>query len=199
MDTPTYVIIAALIASLVSIILFRLSRLPKVRALGNLSLSISAIWLCITVLGEHVFTWAGNATCSAALGCVSGFFGFDAFEHLFFGVALALVIVFLCMRFPKYSILHSERWKTVLTIVATVVLVSVLWEIFECIHDAFRVDILHEALSNLRLHIDLLDQPSNLDTMGDLSFAMLGSVIGFFLTVGKKAGSKTRKSETPLG
>ena len=51
----------------------------------------------------------------------------------------------------------------------------------ECARDAIRLDVLHEHLLNFRLHINLLEQPSNLDTMGDLTSALVGAVMGLFL------------------
>jgi hypothetical protein len=114
---------------------------------------------------------------------VTGFAGYDAFEHLFFGVALVILIVWLCEHFPKYCITHPERWKTALIVVAVVVFISVLWEILECTHDALRMNVLHESLRNFSLNINLLDQPTNIDTMGDLSFGLVGAIVGFFLSL----------------
>jgi hypothetical protein len=170
MDTPTYIILFALFC---------------VVAVGFLSRSlaakvyfISVVWIATTLCGEFLFAWAGNATCSKYLGCVTGFAGYDAFEHLFSGVAVALFIVWLCRRYPAYSILPDEPWKAALVIVAAVALVSVAWEILEFAHDAIRLDLFHEPLRNVRFHINLLDQPSNTDTMGDLSFNLLGAIVG---------------------
>ena len=76
------------------------------------------------------------------------------------------------------STMSPAPGKSALAIVATVALIAVLWEIGECAHDAFRLDILHEPLRNAFTHIDLLDQPTNLDTMGDLTFSIVGACIG---------------------
>jgi hypothetical protein len=57
--------------------------------------------------------------------------------------------------------------------------VAVIWEFVECAHDAFRLDILHQPLRDVRFHVNLLDQPSNLDTMGDLFFSIVGSLVSF--------------------
>lgn len=181
MDSGTYVIFFSAVISVVVIVATRLIHLPRVRALGASLIAITSVWLFISAFGEFLFTWAGNSACSKYMGCVSGFFGYDAYEHLFFGVALVLALVWVSDRFPKYSILHGKRWKTVIEIIAMVALVAVLWEIVECMHDAFRADFLHEPLRNLSLHINLLDQPTNLDTMGDLVFSLLGAGIGLFL------------------
>jgi len=195
MDIPALVILFSFIVSICIVLLLRFFKVERLQALTIQLFSISTIWLCVTLLGEFVFPWAGNATCSIYLGCVEGFAGYDAFEHLFFGIAAALAIVWLSQRFPEYSILHSEAWKTALTVIATIALIAVLWEMLECAHDALRLNLLHEPLRNIRLHINLLDQPTNLDTMGDLTFSLVGSVIGFFLLYirGTDVSSRTRR------
>ena len=181
MDVPTYIVIAAFLVSGVVVGLVKVLRVPATRARTIILSSIALVWIVITMFGELVYFWAGNATCSPYLGCVAGFAGFDAFEHLFFGITLTLFIVWLCDRFPTYSILQDARWKQVLTIIAIVALVSVAWEMAECAHDAIRLDMLHEPLLNFKLHVNLLDQPTNLDTMGDLTFAIVGGIIGLFI------------------
>ena len=181
MDTPTYIVLVSLAACIAIVIGLKAFRASRPRQVAVLLVAMTVIWIGTTLCGEFVYTWAGNATCSNYLGCVSGFFGYDAFEHLYFGVALSLLVLWLCERFPAYSIAHPKPWKTLLAVVSFVVMVSVFWEMLECAHDYFRLDILHEHLINFRLHINALDQPTNLDTMGDLTAAFVGSVIGFFL------------------
>ena len=70
-----------------------------------------------------------------------------------------------------------------MTLIAIVSFFSIMWELGECAHDYFRLEILHQNLLNLRLQINLLDQPSNLDTMGDLTFGLLGALISAFFAV----------------
>ena len=178
MDIPTLIILCSLAASAALFVAVWASRVSRKRALAILFASIGALWLSLTVFGEFIFG-AGNSTCSKLLGCVEGFAGYDAFEHMFFGIVAALAIVWLCEHFPKHSILHDKRWKSVLTVIAIVALASVVWEMAECAHDAIRIDILHEHLRGF--HLNLLDQPTNLDTMGDLTFALLGGFIGLFM------------------
>ncbi len=181
MDIPTYIIFSSFIISIIFILCLKFFRVIGERLIKFLFVYFSVLWIFITLFGEFTYTWAGNAICSKYLGCVVGFLGYDAFEHFFFGVALALGIIWLCKHFPKYSILHPVQWKKVLIVVAIVVLAGVIWEILECSYDALRVDIFHEPIYNLTLHINLLTQPTNLDTMGDLSTGFLGSIIGLFL------------------
>jgi len=144
--------------------------------------STSVLWIATVAFGEFVYT-AGNAgSCSKYVGCLTGFTGFDAFEHLVFGIAATLFIIWFSERFTRYSVLPEKIWKKVLVIIALVALLSVAWEIVECIHDAVRLDILHQPLRNIRLQINLLDQPTNLDTMGDLIASFVGSLVGVFVS-----------------
>ncbi|HUC88693.1 MAG TPA: hypothetical protein VMR49_01545 [Candidatus Paceibacterota bacterium] len=182
MDIPTYIVISSLAVFIAIIILLKLSRAPELRWLGVLSFSASAIWICLTLCGEFLYHWTKNSMCSKYLGCGEGFFGYDAFQHLFAGIAIALAIVYLCRRFPKYSILRSRLWENILIIIALVALIAVVWEFAECAHDFFRVSALHEQLVSYRLHFQFnyLDQPTNLDTMGDLAFSLCGSIAALF-------------------
>ena len=180
MHIPEYIILFSFVILIATLILLKIFHVPRARYLKILLITNVIIWFCVTFFGEIVYFWAGNATCSPYLGCVAGFFGYDAFEHLFFGIAGTLGIFWFCEHFPKYSLFHTNKFRNFLVIISIVAFVSVLWEIAECAHDALRVDILHEPLRNISLHINLLDQPTNLDTMGDLVFSLLGSVIGFF-------------------
>ena len=182
MDTPTYVIITGCIALFTIVFYARIGGISQFKKILVLIISSAAIFVTTTLLGEAIFAWAGNSTCSTYLGCVSGFFGYDAAEHFFFGAMAIWILVALCQKFPAYSILHTEFWKMALTLVAMVAFFSVLWEIFECGYDAFRISILHQQLLSFRLHIDYLAQPTNFDTMGDISFSLLGGLFALFST-----------------
>ena len=185
MDIPTYIIIFAFAISIIIILLLKLLNISQIKSLKIKFLSFSVIWILVTSFGELIYHWAGNtAVCSKYLGCTPGFFGYDAFEHLFFGIALIFFIIWFCKRFPKYSILYSSWWKDVLVLIAIVALVSIMWEFMECAHDFFRVSFLHEQLVSYRLHFQFnyLDQPSNIDTMGDLAFSIFGSVVALLFT-----------------
>ena len=155
----------------------------KIRTLGWVTVIVSLWWICMTIMGEFIYAWAGNTACLKYIGCTQGFLGYDAFEHLFFGIAVTLLIVFLSKRFSRLSVLENKKWKSFLVIIGIVMLVAILWEVIECVHDAIRLDVLHESLLNFRLHINLLDQPTNLDTMGDLTFTLIGAIIGFFISL----------------
>ena len=138
------------------------------------SVIVSIIVWCSTNAAGQMFGLALNSACYKYLGCTSGFAGYDAVEHFSFGIALLFSIIWLCRKYPKYSILTDTRWKNVLT------LISILWEFGECAHDYFRLDILGEHLRDIKLHTNYLDQPTNLDTMGDIFFSMLGFIISMF-------------------
>lgn len=141
----------------------------------------TTVFLVICIFGEGLGGSLGsNPSCYTFLGCTEGFMGYDALEHFLFGLAAVFLLIWLFQRYPKYSLLHTERWKNVLTIIALIMFVSVLWEFLECAHDAFRSEILHEALVNWKMHINLLNQPTNIDTMGDLLSALAGSIVALF-------------------
>jgi hypothetical protein len=134
------------------------------------------IFLTACFFGEGLGgSWGSKLACPPYLGCTSGFFGYDAIEHFLFGITLVYSLIWIFKKFPKFSLLYSDFWKNVIIFITITALISVLWELLECAHDAFRVDILHERLRDIRLHINLLDQPTNIDTMGDLAFSLLGS------------------------
>ncbi len=185
MDIPTYIIIALFLVGISSIIFFRFVRPDHGRSLGIVLLTLWLMWFFMTLMGEFMYAWGGNATCSVYIGCVAGFFGYDALEHLCSGAAMALTFIWLSLRYPTYSIIQHNVWKTVLMIIATATFVAVLWEIGECAHDLVRLDVFHQPLYNIRLHVNLLDQPTNLDTMGDLIFNHIGSIIALFLSTVK--------------
>jgi hypothetical protein len=144
--------------------------------LGAVTSWLAVIWIAVTIYGEFM-NGAPNSACYPFLGCDSGFFGYDALEHFLFGVTAVWAIIWLWRRFPRISLGHARFWKSALTILSLVMLVAVLWEMGECFRDAYLLDIAHQSLVNFRLHINYLAQPSNFDTMGDLTFTMLGALI----------------------
>jgi hypothetical protein len=136
------------------------------------------VTLLVCAYGEGISgSFGSNQSCYKYLGCSVGFFGYDALEHFLSGIALTWILVWIFQKFPKYSLLSDKLWKNVLILIALVALFSVLWELSELVHDVFRSSILHQPLINFRLNINLMDQPTNLDTMGDLFFELFGSVI----------------------
>ena len=181
MDIPALVVLISFVLYFGVIAISKYIGVKKLRSHLMVTGVLFLIWFVMSVVGENGSLWAGNNTCDKYLGCVDGFFGYEAFEHILFGITGSIIVMRICALFPKYSILHPQKWKNILMVVSIVMLVSVFWEMIECAHDVFRVYALHESLLNFRKDVNLLDQPSNLDTMGDLTFAFLGSVVGFFL------------------
>ena len=151
--------------------------------IGILAIVSTTIFFLAFIFGEGISGNLGlNQSCSPFLGCSSGFFGFDAIEHFIAGIAEVFVLFWFFKEFPKYSILSDKRWKNVVILIAIVAFISVLWEFVEGAQDIFRSNVLHEVLVNRRLHVNLLLQPNNLDTMGDLFFGLCGAIFALFFT-----------------
>lgn len=148
----------------------------KLSRIAILSLALVVLWITVNLIGK-IKDYDSNNYCSKIFGCTSSFFGYDALEHFAFGIVIIFLIVWLCKSFPKYSILCENVWKTIFVLITFSVFISVLWEFGECAHDAIRLNLLQEHLINFKLHLDLLDQPTNLDTMGDMFFNLCGSLL----------------------
>jgi hypothetical protein len=177
LDAGTTAVLIGFAIIIITAFALKFSRLPQ-RSRLTVFLSIAtAVWLVLTVLGEFITGWATNNICYRYLGCNDGFFGYDAMEHLLFGFALLMCMLWLADRFPPLSLIARKRIKTIVTLIAYVALTAVIWEMFECAWDQYRVVILHETLFSFKLHIDALSQSSNLDTMGDISFSLFGALI----------------------
>jgi hypothetical protein len=176
LDTATLMVLLGFIILIVAAFLLKFGAVPA-RRLAIFLVIATVVWLALTILGEFVTGWATNNICYQYLGCNDGFFGYDAVEHLLFGFALVFVFLWLGGVIPRVSLVAGNRMKTIVTLVAYVALVAVLWEMYECGWDQYRVVVLHETLFSFKLHIDALAQSSNLDTMGDISFSLLGALI----------------------
>jgi hypothetical protein len=176
-DAATTVVLLGLAILIVAAFVLKLWGVPHAKRLPYFLAITVIVWGTITILGEFITGWATNNYCYYYLGCNEGFFGYDAVEHFLFGFALAFTLLWLSGLFPKFSLISGSRSRTILTIVAHVALAAVVWEMFECAWDQYRITILHETLFNFKLHIDQLAQSSNLDTMGDISFSLFGALI----------------------
>lgn len=148
---------------------------------GTLAFYSTIVWAVITAYGE-LFGGAPNSGCYPYLGCSSGFYGYDALEHFLFGFATIWIIIWLFKKFPHYSLMHDKFWKSAIILIAIVTLIEVIWEIGESFRDAYLLNIAHVQLVNLKLQINYLAQPSNLDTMGDIAFNLLGSILALLST-----------------
>jgi len=131
-------------------------------------------------LGSKTFGWMRDATCLPYLGCNVGFFGYDALVHFVGGITLAVCVVWLMRRHPKASLFQGKLWKNILMILALVALIGVCWECLEFAFDHVRMDIFHMNL----VSPNQMAQVSNSDTMGDLTFDILGALVAsFFLAI----------------
>ena len=178
-DTPTQVVLLSFLILFGAALYLQQGRVSKPPRIAVFLAVSGAVWLVVTCLGEFVTDWATNNTvCYAYLGCNVDFFGFDAMEHFLFGFPVIFGILWIGQRFLALSVVSPRYGKTILTLVTYVTFIAVAWELAECAYDAFRITILHERLFDFRLHIDQLAQSSNFDTMGDISFTLVGAIFG---------------------
>jgi hypothetical protein len=174
-DAATLTVLVGAFVLIASAFVLKFASFPAYRIRSFLAVA-TVVWLVISILGEFVTGWATNNMCYAYLGCNDGFFGYDAVEHFVFGFALVFAFLWLGRMLPTVSFVAGNRTKTVLTLLAHVALVAVVWEMVECGWDQYRITILHETLFSFRLHVDQLAQSSNLDTMGDILCTILGAL-----------------------
>ena len=140
------------------------------KAISIFLVIIFSILVCLGHYGPKLIT---NDKCYQYLGCNAGFFGYDAVEHFLFGIIVVMLIVWVMRKFKSLSMFQSSFWKNFLMIITIVTFISFCWEIAEFSHDQYRSKILHENI----ISPNIMDQPSNSDTMGDITFAILGSVL----------------------
>ncbi len=122
-------------------------------------------------VGGDLFDLSKNYNCFKYLGCNVGFFGYDVIVHFFGGLMEAMFLVWLMEKYPKFNILSKSFLKNAIIIIAVCVLIGVVWEMYEFGYDHFRMDVLHEDI----VQKNQLLQPTNSDTMGDLTFGLLGA------------------------
>ena len=131
------------------------------------------IFLTGWIVGAFGPTLMNNNTCYALLGCNAGFFGFDAALHFFGGITIATLIIWLMRRFPAVTMFHERFWKNFLTLIALASFIAISWELVEFSGDHFKMKILHEDL----VALNQLKQSGNSDTMGDMTFFVLGAAL----------------------
>ncbi len=148
-------------------------KLPSKKiAIGLISSII--IFIIVTYIGDHTGRTA-NDYCPNYFNCTVGFFGFDALQHFFGGVIALFVIGFYSEMYPDYSLFHHNKTKNFLILLSVSIFMAYCYEVGEMVHDAFRFGILHIPISVSGKH--QLDQASNLDTMGDIFFHAISSMI----------------------
>ena len=143
------------------------------RRLNITAIILVIIFLVLSFLGNHGPNLMANGKCYRFLGCNSGFFGYDAVVHFVSGFMDATLIVWFMKKFPAINLFHNNFWKNFIVVITLVVFIAFSWEVGEFFHDQFRMKILHEDL----IAQNRLDQPSNDDTMGDITFSILGAAI----------------------
>jgi hypothetical protein len=144
------------------------------RVLDGAAIILVTIFVIGWIFGAYGPTLMSNQKCFVVLGCNIGFFGYDAALHFLSGIMDATLIVWLMRKFPTINMFHDRFWKNFLVIITLVAFIAVSWEFGELCRDQFRMKILHE---NLTIPINRLTQPTNNDTMGDITFSILGAVI----------------------
>jgi uncharacterized membrane protein YjdF len=113
-----------------------------------------------------------NARCYTYLGCNAGFLGYDAVEHFVSGVVVTLFVLWFSKKDLRFNFFHASFKKNMIIMVALLSLVAVSWELVELAHDQAAIKILHIDL----YHPNRLDQPSNADTLGDITFSIIGGL-----------------------
>ncbi len=132
----------------------------------------TAIFLVLVIIGDYGPHLMANNLCYKYLGCNAGFFGYDVLVHFFSGMTEVVFILWLARGSAYYDIFHNNGfWKNFLILMGICALIGVSWEIVEFSYDHFRMDVLHMNL----IHPNLLAQPSNADTMGDLTMGLIGA------------------------
>ena len=109
MDVPTIIVSIVTLITLLIVIFVRFFHLSHERILRIEFGSLTSVWALMTYFGEFFYPWANNGACSKYLGCVGGFAGYDAFEHLFFGLALAIGLIWFFEYSPKYEFYLDPR------------------------------------------------------------------------------------------
>ncbi len=143
------------------------------RLLGTAAIFVIAIFLLGWALGIRGPILIDNYKCYALLGCNMGFFGYDAALHFWSGIMDVVLIIWLTRKFPSFNLFHRRFWKNFLIIISLVAFISVAWEFGELCHDQYRMKVLHINLTTP----DHLDQPTNDDTVGDMTFAIVGAAM----------------------
>lgn len=133
------------------------------------------LWAGVQFWGGSLLGLINNERCFKYLGCNAGFFGFDAVIHFFGGILCVAFVLWFIHRYPKLNILHETFWKNAVILLAIAALVGFCWEVLEFSVDHFRMYELHQSLS-----MKDSAQVSNSDTMGDLTFGLLGSCSAIF-------------------
>ena len=102
-----------------------------------------------------------NALCFPLLGCNPGILGYDGLVHFMSGI---------CIGFGLLWLNRHRAWQ----FVAWSISIAIIWEAIEWAYDAIRADILH---MNILSPINIMTQPSRIDTLGDVALGFLGTAL----------------------
>ncbi len=141
--------------------------------LSTAILAAVALFIIGWAFGQYGPILIANDKCFQILRCNAGFFGYDGLQHLLSGFGIATIVIWLALRFPAHNVLHAKFWRSFIVIIALVIFVSFIWEMGEMLSDQFSIRILHENI----VVPNNMEQPSNIDTMGDMTFSLVGGVI----------------------
>ncbi len=153
----------------------------------NYDLNKKNVWISIFLLislavfvffefiaGHLLWPAMNNSSCLNYLGCNAGFFGYDALVHFTAGIMETAFILWLINKYPNLNSFQYKFARNLFMFSCLIIFIGVFWEFFEFALDHIRMDLLHLDL----LHpINRLYQASNDDTMGDLFFGWLASIL----------------------
>lgn len=146
---------------------------PKDRLLGILALASLFLFLVVSI-GGNLTGLMNNDACYALLGCNIGFFGYDALVHFVSGMMEVFVFLWLMRAYPVVHILNDAFWKNVFILLIFAAMAGSIWEIGEFAGDFIKTHLYH---INIYAPTNRMYQPNNSDTMGDMTFGLLGAFI----------------------
>ena len=140
-------------------------------------LSSTLFFAAAEFFADSSFWFIENSRCFHYLGCNAGFLGYDVVVHFFCGIFDAMLVVWIGEKYLHLNILHSHFWKNALIIVMAVAFFAIVWELYEFILDNFAASF----LNHIPPSFNQLAQPGNSDTVGDMTFGILGAFTGVFI------------------
>ncbi len=145
----------------------------KLTAIEKWVVSVSAAFVTLEFILGYGLGFMKNTQCFRYFGCNAGFFGYDALVHFTGSILEIAIVMWIMEKYPRTNLLTNNFWKNLLLLVAIEALLGISWELLELSFDQLRIYVLH---MNLLFPTNHLAQASNTDTMGDLSFGILGAL-----------------------
>ena len=144
------------------------------------------VFFVLHVLGYYGPKFMDNSKCFQYLGCNMGFFGYDALTHFISSVMISSFVVWLMKKKIQINILHDSFFRNLVVIITIMMFITFSWEFAEYSRDQFRIKVLHENIT----HPNCRDQASDSDTMGDMTFSILGAT---FTSIAFKSNLKRKQ------